>query len=239
MENSNNVIREFEFNGKKFKVLKPTAYILREAKYRYTKVFTESIRSGYFTKKKMDMVLKETHYNVIQEHVNKRAEILQTYAETQEALNKTSKPEEIEYLAELLTIYRQSLVQEDMSMNNIYSNTAEQLSEDERINYLTANMVVELDGTKVWESDEAYFSDSNYEFVEFCKYQIICWEYQLDPNWKDGLPEELARKRATDIRLLEEESKKEIKAPLKKESKKKIKAKPKKIAKAQQAEQVI
>lgn len=224
--------RTFTFEDKEYKVLKPTLNIIREAKYKYAKTFTDNLKAGFITKKKMENMLFEADDSIFKSYVNRRAEILKYMSDTNDLLNKAEKPEELDYLAELMSTYRTTLVQEDLAMNNMFANTADQLAEDEKINFLAFVLTADKDGNKIWKTQEEYLNETDVDFVEACKYQVMCIDYNLEPNWEKELPETKARLKAIEIsatnKRLEEEKKVEEEKKIEEQHKEKVKKKAKK-----------
>lgn len=200
MNKQRKVLSEFTYENKKFKLVQPTVKIMKEAKHRHTKVFTNCLKEGFYTKRKLEAQLSDGDFDVIQDHLTRRGEILKLFTETQSQLDLSEDPAEIDYLAELLSLYRSSLVQEDNSMNVVYSNTADQMSEDERLNFLMYSLIKNEDLSNVWDSYSDFEEDPDFDFTEQCRYQLMCWEYSLNPNWEENLPETEAKKKANVIR---------------------------------------
>jgi len=177
-----NVVFEFKFNDKVLKMVKPSPKVIREAKMENTKSFTEAIKRGIYTKKKLELVLKSGEINVIEDYIIKRTELLNQYNLAKDQSELTNSPEELETYANLLTIYKQRVIQEDLSMNNVFANTADQIAEEDKINFLTSELIVDEFGNKLWKSTEDFLNDNNFELLELCKYQVICWTYGLSPD---------------------------------------------------------
>lgn len=217
----NKVIRTFKFENEDFTLVSPSVMVLREAKYKYSRTFTEALNNGFYTRKRLEGVLSSGENNILKAHTEKRTELLKAFAETQQALDSATDPSEIEYQAGLLSLFRDQMVQEDISINTIFSITAEQMAEDDRIAFLTFHMTRKADGSPVWASTEEFMEDTRFSFVEVCKYQVICWEFNLNPDWEEKLPENIAIKKAEKLRsdaLKDEEVSKAV-APEKKEKK--------------------
>lgn len=212
MEQEKKKSRTFNFKDKEYKILLPTLNVVREAKYKYAKAFTDSLKAGFLTKKKMENILFESDDSIFKSYIDRRAEILKLMADTESLLNKTEKPEELEYLAEIMGTYRNTLVQEDLSINSMFSNTADNLAEDEKINFLVFILVVDSENNKLWKSYEDFLNETNMELVESCKYQVMCLDYNLEANWEKDLPETKARTKALDILEANKKLAEELKA---------------------------
>lgn len=201
MEKDKKISKEFKFKDKDYLVLTPTLNIFREAKYKYAKKFTDLLKQGFLTKKKLESVLLESNPDLFEGYMNKRSELLQTMVELENLISDDKLPEDLEYIANMLKTYRNLLLQEDMSMTSIFENSADQIAEEERISYLIYNLIRNKDSSKIWKTDEEFQGEIDSEFVEACKYQIMCFDYKLDADWEQGLPETKALKLAENIRL--------------------------------------
>lgn len=237
MENTVKIINEFEFESLKYKVVEPTANILREAKYKYTKAFTDAIKQGFYTKKKLELILKEDHADIINAHVSKRAELIKLMSDTQKAIDVSEDPDQVAYFAELMKIYRETLINEDVSMNVLFQSTAETLAEDERVNFLIYSLIRSDSGEMLWNSYEDFLNDGRYYLIEACKYQILCWDYKLDPNWEAKLPEASAIKKVDQLRKKKEQAKQLEESKVKKDIKEKLKVKKSNISKEDKKKQ--
>lgn len=193
------IIRSFVADDKTYHIVEPNLNIVRESKYRFSKKFTDSIKEGFYTKKKLESVLKEGHADLIDSHIEKRSKLLTDMAETQKQISESQDPIKLRFLAELMRIYREAIFQEDLSMKSLFDSTADVMADEERINYLTFSLTRDDELNPLWDSYEDYLSDNNYPFVEACRYELMCWEYKIDPNWQETLPETAAMHKAQSI----------------------------------------
>lgn len=199
-EKKDGIIESFTVEDLELVLVKPTVHILREAKFVYNKAFTSALKEGFSTKKKLEEQLKQGEVNIIDLHITRRTEILNLYVETNTLLASSTDPDLIEYYAGLLSFYRDSLVREDTEMTNLFATTADQYAEDSRIEYLTFSLIRMSDRTQIWKTKEEYAEDTRINLVEACKYHVICWEYSLDPNWQETLPETKALEKVLEMR---------------------------------------
>ena len=180
------VLKSFKFEDKNYVILSPSISIIRESRYRYSKAFTSAIKEGLYSRKKLEALLRHQNAEVLEDHFNKRADLLKSYAEAREYFEEykgKNEPEQMEAYLGLMRSAKESLIQEDLSMNNLFANTAEQLSEEDRINFMTYSLVrYEENFTKIWDSFEDFMDDPQFELVEHCKYQVMCWDFKLDPE---------------------------------------------------------
>jgi hypothetical protein len=195
------VLKEFKFNDKDYVVIAPSLGVIRESKYTYSRYFTTYLKEGFLTRKKMQSLMMDTTQSIYEDYINRRAELLQSMVEIENLMDKTETADDLENLANMLNTYRNMLLQEDTAITDIFNNTADQMAEDERINFLVLSLIRNKENnTKVWEKEEDFLNENNMEFVESCKYQVMCVEYGLNSDWDKELPEIRALNRAKKIR---------------------------------------
>jgi hypothetical protein len=179
-------LKIFKFEDKNYIILSPSVSVIREARYRYSKAFTSAIKEGLYSRKKLEALLRHQNAEVLEDHFNRRADLLKSYAESRQYFEEEkskNNPEQMEAFLGLMRSAKESLIQEDLSMNNLFANTAEQLAEEDRINFLTYSLIrYEENYTKIWESFDEFLEDPQFELVEHCKYQVMCWDFKLDPE---------------------------------------------------------
>lgn len=196
VENKFKILKEFNIDDKVFYIVEPTLNIVRDSKYNFSKTFTDSLKSGFYTRKKLEMILKQDHVDIIQNHIDKRSELLQEMVKIQGEIETCQDAIQLRYLAEILRINREAIFQEDLSMKSMFDSTADSLADEERINFLTFSLTKTSDFKPIWISYDDFLNDNDYVFVERCRYEVLCWEYKIDPNWQKTLPETEALKRA-------------------------------------------
>ena len=187
------VLKSFKFEDKTYVILSPSVAIIRESRYKYSKAFTSAIKEGLYSRKKLEALLRHQNAEVLEDHFNRRADLLKAYAEAREYFEEykgKTEPEQMEAYLGLMRSAKENLIQEDLSMNNLFANTAEQLAEEDRINFMTYSLVRYEDSfTKIWDSFDEFMDDPQFELVEHCKYQVMCWDFKLDPEITTRNPE--------------------------------------------------
>jgi hypothetical protein len=193
-----NTIRSFEYNGTKYNLVKPSAKITRQVKKAYTLAWTSAYKEGILLRAELEKELKDRNESFIIEYESNRSSLLSTIAELQEKLasDDAFTPEELETMAAMLSLSRSELLARDQIVNNLLSNTAEQIADDERILNLTQGMIYKENNLPVWATLDELLEEEDYDLVETCKYQVICYEYNLDPEWNTKLPEVIAFEKA-------------------------------------------
>ena len=217
MTKDKKLIREFEFDNEKYDLVEPSAKIIREAKLKYSIQFTKGIKNGLYVRRALEKQLKENDPDFFKEYDQRRKELVQQMADTERSLQENTKAEELDLLAQMLTLYRAQLMEEDQLMAALYENTADQLAEEERVSYLAYGMVKTKEGNSLKETYDEFIDDLEPALFEQCKYEVLCWQYQLDPNWQDNLPEMKAAKKADKLRKEKEKEQKKETQPVKKQ----------------------
>lgn len=228
-------ISTFEFQGKKYTLVEPSAAMVREAKRRRGIKFVEAIKDGMFTKKQLQDTLMERSPDFFSEFNQARTNVLNDIAETEELLKELEDPEQLESMSHILVIYRAQLVEQEQMLRELYDSTAEESADNEKNSYLVYSMLRDEKGDAVAESFDDFLENVTFEFFDACKYRLLCWEHNLDPNWQEKLPEAEAMLKAQTKRVearkqREEEEKKAEKEEKAKKTTAKRKTSPKKRA---------
>jgi hypothetical protein len=198
-------VNSFEFQGNKFKLVEPSAAVIKEARKRRGIKFVEAIKSGMFTKKELEDALIQRTPDLFLEINKLREEIVENITETEELLEGIDDPEQLESLSYVLIVYRAQLVEQEQSLKELYDSTAEEIADEEKSSFLVYSMLRDEEGNKLAEDYDTFMTDISFEFFDHCKYQLLCWEHNLDPDWQEKLPEAQAVIKAQDLRLKEEE----------------------------------
>lgn len=200
------VIRTFEYDGDKYELIEPNAKINREARLKYSIAFTEGIKQGLYVRKSLEKKLREADEHIFSEYVKLRSDLIKRIAEAEQSLEDVTNadindPEQYEVLAQIVSVYRAQLLEEDQLMNSLFDSTADNMAEEERINYMAYCMVrKEKDKKQLSDSYDTYLEEVDSLLIDECKMHVLYWEYKLDPNWHENLPETEALKHADKLR---------------------------------------
>jgi hypothetical protein len=198
---ANKVIREFKIDDKAYVLVEPSAKVVRDSRLKYSIKLTEAIKHGLIVKRTLEKQLRLTDHDFFTEYNEHKVELLDKVASTEHLLSQASEPEQLELLARTLMLYRAQLLEEDKIMNSLYEGTADQAAEDERVAYLAYSMVRnKSDNSLTYPTYEEFLDAVNIVTYEQLKYQVICWEYKLDPDWHEKLPEAKALLEAQKLR---------------------------------------
>ena len=229
MDKENKEPVKFKLEDKEYIIAKPSVSVLREAKFKYNKAFTNAIASGFYTRKNLELILKSKEVNIIEDYNKRRDDLFKDALQVQLKISKSDDPNELDQLGMDLQYIRQAMVADNSYMDNLFSNCAEQIADDERLDYLTFKLVRNSDNTPIWNSIEEFLEDDRFEFVEHCKFQVICWTYKINPEDNEKEPSQEAFDKADKIRQkkLEEQELEKEKTTKDKETKKTVKNKSK------------
>lgn len=235
----------FDANGEKsgehkLALVEPNAKVLKEAKWKYSAAFSNALRQGLLTEKRMSELISEGEA-VTDKDSTRLAALYIRIAELENTLeNEKDLSEKTKIISEMKDL-RQEVNLEQVSIRAPYSNTAEQAAEDSRADFLVTNMVKYEDSMeKVWNSEEDYYQETDYSLIELCKSKLMYWLYNLDEDWEDQLPEnraqvEMIEEITKGSVLKEKEEEHEDKSEEKEPVSSKKPNKPKKVAKTKAA----
>jgi len=199
---------------KKYYIATATADDVRKADWQYSRTYTRCLVEGITTTAEMMDIL--TRRGIIGSDFEQRSEELTNNLNSKVLLLEVSKsPEEKRELALVVQKCRNDLFQWNQRLNGPLSNTAEQISDDVRLEFLTACMVQDVSGTKVWESYDVYLEDKNQVLALKARFEVMLYLQGLDSDFLSTTPEAIA------IQELEDEANKVLKSVESKEDKKK------------------
>ena len=191
----------------------PTAEDIRNADWQYSKKYTKCLTEGIPTSAELTDILRRR--GVIGDDFDRRADELTTIlnelitrlAEAQTTAEKTS-------LAYEVAQARENLFQWNQRLSGPMSNTCEQISDDARLEYLTACMLQHEDGSRIWETFEDFLNANDRELALKARYEVMLYLQGYDSDFLSKTPEALAMQEVQDEMLkdlekvqLEEEAK--------------------------------
>ena len=198
-------IREFEHEGSKYHLYAPNAKNIKDSKFAYSKAFTGCLRQDLFTRKQLEDQLKKENEKFFEQYNSRRAELIENIRETEQNMSTVEEPESLSIMAQMMLLYRAQLFEEDRMMNELFGNSADQIAEEERIINLVIGTVTDSKDVPCWSSYDEVMEEADTKLLEACKYQVMCAEYDLDPDWQDKLPEVVAQDRIQEMKDKREE----------------------------------
>jgi len=74
-------------------------------------------------------------------------------------------------------------------LNGPMANTCEQMADDSRLESITAGIVVDKDGNKVWEDHDAFVTTDKGELAATAKFEVMLFLQGLDSDFLEKVPE--------------------------------------------------
>lgn len=188
--------RRFFFGGDeetKYFIEAPTAEDIRGADWQYSKTYTQCLVEGITTAAEMMDIL--TRRGIIGTEFEQRTmELSQNLAEAISNLDGAKDLDEKREFSLGVAQAREDLYQWNQRLNGPMNNTAEQISDDSRLEYLTSCMVVDVDGNKVWESYNHYLKEKSQSLALRGRFEVMLYLQGLDSDFLEKTPEAKAMK---------------------------------------------
>jgi hypothetical protein len=214
----------------KYFIASPTAEDIRGADWNYSKLYTQSLVEGITTSAElMDILLRR---GIIGPEFEKRAkELAENLAVSITTLEGSTNLEEKRELAISVAQAREELFQWNQRLNGPMNNTCEQIADDSRLEYLTACIIQNEQGEKIWDKYNTYLKEKNQALAIRARFEVMLFLQGLNSNFLDQTPEAIALKEIeTDIMDKAKETLKALKV-VEAEKKEIEKEKPKKKVK--------
>ncbi len=175
----------------KYYVETPGAEIIRGADWVYSKTYTRCLQEGITTSAEMMDIL--TKRSIVGPEFELRSrELTEILNDKIIKLDSAKTMEEKRDFAIEVANAREELFQWNQRLNGPMSNTCEQMADDARLEYLTSSMVVREDGTKVWNSYDAYLSEKSQALALKARFEIMLYLQGLDSDFLERTPEAMA-----------------------------------------------
>lgn len=172
----------------KYYIEPPTAEDIRGADWQYSKTFTQCLIEGITTSAEMMDIL--TRRGIIGPEFEQRAkELAQNLANKISVLEGTPNIDIKREMSLEVAKAREDLFQWNQRLNGPMNNTAEQISDDARLEYLTSTMVFKEDGSKIWDSYEDYLKEKNQALALRARFQVMLYLQGLNSDFLDNTPE--------------------------------------------------
>jgi hypothetical protein len=177
----------------KYYIETPTAEDIRGADWQYSKTYTQCLVEGITTSAEMmDILLRR---GIIGSEFEQRAnELAEKLADAIAALEATSDLDAKRELSIGVARAREELFQWNQRLNGPMNNTAEQISDDARLEYLTSSMVVKEDSDKVWEGYNTYLKEKSQALALRSRFEVMLYLQGLESDFLDQTPEAQAMK---------------------------------------------
>lgn len=187
--------REFtdQVSGKKFFIGIPTADDVRGADWQYSKTYTKSLVEGITTSAEMMDILMRRGI-IGPEFEQRQKELTDILSVKVEALESAVDIDEKQQAAIEVAAAREELFNWNQRLNGPMANTCEQMADDARLEYLTACMIQNEDGSKVWEDYSDFLTEKNQGLAMRARFEVMLYLQGLDSDFLDKTPEAMAIK---------------------------------------------
>lgn len=191
MENiANN--RSFEHpEGVTYYIVPPTAEDISGADWQYSKTYTKCLVEGITTAAEMRDIL--TRRGIIGPEFEQRAqELTEDLALKLNDLEEATEVDTKRDGAIAVAMARDALYQWNQRLNGPISNTCENISDESRIDFLTAAMIRNADGNKVWDNYTSYLKDKSQDLANKARFEVMLYLQGLSSDFLDNTPEAVA-----------------------------------------------
>jgi len=209
----------------------PNAEAIRGADWQYSKTYTRCLSEGITTSAEMMDILKRR--GVIGDDFDRRVEELTIKLnESIQRLSEAVTSEDKAALALSVSQDRELLFQWNQRLSGPMSNTCEQIADDARLEFLTASILQNEDGTRVWDHYDDFLTTRDQTLSMKARYEVMLFLQGYESDFLDSTPEAMAM-REVEADIIKEAAKEvEAKKPVKKvTSKAKIKPRTKRTTK--------
>ena len=176
-------------------VKRPTAKDLSTAQKLGSKVWTDSVRDGLFTKEGLEKFMtergiwdksKQSQQEEIVSQIDRLEKDIALGRSTSGKKMRVSEGKEKALQVRRLRVRLRELVSERIALEG---NTAESIADNARFNFLVASCVFYKDGKKVYNSLDEYNSQAEDEVAFAAAAALGELMYSLDQNYEENLPE--------------------------------------------------
>lgn len=166
----------------------PTAEDIRGADWQYSKTFTQCLIEGITTSAEMMDIL--TRRGIIGPEFEQRAnELSENLANKIAVLEELTDINAKREMSLEVARAREALFQWNQRLSGPMNNTAEQMSDDARLEYLTSAMVTGESGDKVWDSYETYLKEKSQALALRARFEVMLYLQGLESDFLDQTPE--------------------------------------------------
>lgn len=171
----------------------PSAEDIRGADWQYSKIYTKCLTEGIPTSAELMDILRKR--DIIGDDFDKRAaELSARLNDLVIKLELAESNEEKSEMAVEVAQAREALFQWNQRLSGPMSNTCEQIADDARLEYLTANIIQNQDGSKVWEDYDSFLITNDQAFTMKSRYEVMLYLQGYESDFLEKTPEAMAMK---------------------------------------------
>jgi len=169
-------------------IMPPTAEAIRGADWQYSKVYTKCLMEDIPTSSEMLDILNRRGI-IGTEFEQRSVELAQILNQKIEVLDSATDFDVKREAAVEVAAAREDLFQWNQRLNGPMNNTAEQISDDARLEYLTACMIVDANKVRVWKDYEDYLKETDQPLALKSRFEVMLYVQGLDSDFLDHTPE--------------------------------------------------
>jgi len=200
---------------KEYYIGMPSADMVKQADWEYTKTYNRALKEGVLTASEMREILKSRGI-IGPEYEMKGEELKVALAEKIIEMERENDKDARIQLALDVANLREEIFMWNQSQTGPMASTAEQVSEDTRVEFLTSHIVQHKDGTRLWDSYEDFKKEPDIAVQAKARFEVLLWFQGLESDFLDKTPENLVLKEMLDEALekAEQEATKEAQKEL-------------------------
>ena len=177
----------------KYYIEPPTAENVRGADWQYSKTYTQCLIEGITTSAEMMDILNRR--GIVGPEFDQRAnELSRNLGEAIVKLEACDNVMDKRELSIKVAQAREELFQWNQRLNGPMNNTAEQISDDARLEFLTSCMVVDEPKKRIWDSYDNYLKEKSQALALRARFEVMLYLQGLESDFLEQTPEARAMK---------------------------------------------
>lgn len=166
----------------------PTAENIRNADWQYSKTYTDCLKEGIATSAEMADILRRR--GIIGKDFDMRVkELSQNLSKLIGDLRLSTDNEEKSELALKVGAAREELFRWNQRLSGPMSNTCEQMSDDDRLQFLTSALIQDKKGTRIWATYDEFKTSDDQALAAKARYETMLFLQGYDADFLEKTPE--------------------------------------------------
>ena len=166
----------------------PTAENIRNADWQYSKTYTKCLTEGIATSAEMADILRKR--GIIGKDFDMRVRELSTNLnDLIKELRAAETNDEKTDLAVRVSAARDELFRWNQRLSGPMSNTCEQIADDARLEFLTAAIIQDKKGNKIWSTYDEFLTSDSQPLTSKARYEAMLYLQGYDADFLEKTPE--------------------------------------------------
>jgi hypothetical protein len=200
----------------KYFIVTPGADEIRKSDWEYSKAYSMALKEGVFTSEEMLDILRRR--NIIGDDYDRRAETLRTGLQAALVeMELSDSADEKRAQAEKVQVLREELWRWNSRLQGPLAHTCEQLASNSKTEFLTAVVVFNSGGERVWETFEDYINEKDALLSFRARLEVMLWLEGVDSDFIDNSPEKVLLRELDAEELAVAEAEEVVEEPILKE----------------------